>query len=147
MDQENKKFKIESETVNEQIWRQFVDEGFLKKGIKADDIQYSHQAMGNISGLERKEAVLILKKYFNTDGYKRCDARWRQYKRRRITGIKTISLKPETLARLRALSVKAKLHEDNYDLLFEYLMHPENELKNYKSHPDVADLSTGLWIR
>lgn len=140
--------KSESEKVTAEAWRQFADAetGNLKKGIKADDIQQPGAHFPNISNIPHKEAVLILKGYLTPSGYKRCDDRFRQFKRRKITGVTTITLKPETLARLKALSVKSRFDSDNYDLLLEYLMDPENELENYKSHPDIADLPTGLSI-
>ena len=134
------------EEENVKAWHDFVEAGNLKKGIKVDDIRQLSTPFPELSNISRKDALRHLKDYLTASGYKRCDDRFRQFKRRRITGVTTITLKPETLARLKALSIKSRFDSDNYDLLLEYLMDPENELEDYKSSPDIANLPTGLSI-
>ena len=140
----SKQEAIKREKENVKTWRDFVDGGKLKNGIKVDDIQLPGSFFPDVSNMAHKDAVIILKSYLTASGYKRCDDRFRQFKRRKITGVTTITLKPETLARLKALSIKSSFDSDNYDLLLEYLMDPENELESYKRHPEIANLPTGL---
>jgi hypothetical protein len=143
----SKRETIKHKEENIKAWRDFVNTGNLKKGIKADDVQQPSTIFPDVFNMSQKDAVYLLKSYLTVSGYKRCDDRFRQFKRRKITGVTTITLKPETLARLRALSIKSRFDSDNYDLLLEYLMDPENELEDYKGDPDIANLQTGLNIR
>lgn len=127
-----------------EIWRKFVDDKKIHNSVKTGDINSPDIPFPDLSALDYKQGMLTLKGFFNAEGYKRFNDRYRQFKRRQKTALTTITIRDETLNRLQALSRKSGFNSDSYDLLFEYLMDPEDELNVFKSDPDVCDLPTAL---
>jgi hypothetical protein len=131
----------------DQAWREFVLSGHLEKGFKVDDIQSGDIPLSINPDISQEEAMKFMKGYLTPIGYKRWNDRWRQYKRRKLKGLTTITLNQETMAKLRILADRSGLRQDNYDLLFEYLMFPEwekDEMAVHKFDPEITDSPSGL---
>ena len=114
----------------DEFWQLFVQEGLHAKGLTQDDIQDPQVPYPTISGLRYDEASERLKAYLSRTGWKRLNNRFRQFKSRKVSNRTTISLRDETLARLRALG--QEIGVDDYDMLFEYLLDPEERLEPAK---------------
>lgn len=123
-----------------QHWQQFVLDNLHRKNITADDIADDSQPYPDIDGKDYETAVATLKRYLSPSGWKRLSDRFRQFKARRISQKTTITLRQETLAKLREAARLAGT--DDYDMLVEFLLDPEENLEPTRQH--VSDLDTGL---
>ncbi|MFG0449238.1 hypothetical protein [Shewanella sp. YQ_9] len=137
--------KLKSQLESE-LWESYVSSGSLNRGIKAEDLLNTVEKLPSLKDVSQKDAFITLKNILNEAGYKRFNDRWRQYKRRKTTTLSTITIRAETLDRLRRLSRDSGFNEDNYDLLLEYLMDPEETLDTYKKDDDDWARNTALNI-
>ena len=125
-----------------QHWQQFVLDNLHRKNITADDIADDSQPYPDIDGKDYETAVATLKRYLSPSGWKRLSDRFRQFKARRISQKTTITLRQETLAKLREAGRLAGT--DDYDMLVEFLLDPEEDLEPTRQH--VSDLDSGLTV-
>ena len=137
--------KLKSQLESE-LWESYVSSGSLNRGIKAEDLLNTVEKLPSLKDVSQKDAFITLKNILNEAGYKRFNDRWRQYERRKTTTLSTITIRAETLDRLRRLSRDSGFNEDNYDLLLEYLMDPEETLDTYKKDDDDWARNTALNI-
>ncbi|GAA0345447.1 hypothetical protein GCM10009092_07400 [Bowmanella denitrificans] len=127
---------------NQALWQQFVQSGLIEKAIKPVDMIKPDSVLPDFTQLSASEAMQLLKYSIVADCYKRLNAKWRKYKQRHLSNLTSLTIKAETLDRLRALAAKAGLDGDNYDLVLEYLLDPEEDLDSVKQA--VAELPSGL---
>jgi hypothetical protein len=124
-----------------QFWQQFVSDGLHRKNITADDLADAAAPYPDLLGLDYSAATAQLKQYLSATGWKRLSERFRQYKSRRIGKKTTLTLREETLAKLRAMGHLAGL--DDYDMVLEYLLDPEEDLEPHKQPLGHFDSSLG----
>ena len=125
-----------------QFWQQFVSEGLHRKNLTAEDIGDEACPYPDIVGHDYSAAAKQLKPYLTATGWKRVSERFRQYKSRRLGKKTTITLREETLAKLRAMGRLAGM--DDYDMLLEYLLDPEEELAPQKQAISQMDSSLSV---
>ena len=128
----------------DQYWVRFVTDGLVEKYIKIDDILSDGGAIPPYSGQFPKHAMKTLKSALTPDAHRRLSGRFRKYKYSAKHNTTTLTIKDETLQRLKAIADKARLGNENYDLILEYLMDPEWEIQTAKEH--VAELEMPLGI-
>lgn len=121
--------KTDRQNLN-QFWQLFVHEGLHEKGITAEDIREPGLPYPAVAGLHYDDACKLLKIFLSENGWKRLNNRFRQFKSRKVSNKTTISLREDTLARLREIGREIGL--DDYDMLFEYLLDPEEKLEPAK---------------
>ncbi|WP_102795404.1 hypothetical protein [Bowmanella denitrificans] len=131
-----------TQDANQALWQQFVQSGLIEKAIKPVDLIKPDRVLPDFTQLSASEAMKLLKHSIVADCYKRLNAKWRKYKQRHLSNLTSLTIKTETLDRLRALAAKAGLDGDNYDLVLEYLLDPEENLDSAKQA--VAELPSGL---
>lgn len=133
--------RLTDKTLQNQFWQQFVSDGLHRKNLTAEDIGDEAGPYPDIIGQDYSAAVKQLKPYLTATGWKRVSERFRQYKSRRLGKKTTITLREETLAKLRAMGHLAGL--DDYDMVLEYLLDPEEDLEPHKQPLGHFDSSLG----
>ncbi|MBN7820512.1 hypothetical protein [Bowmanella yangjiangensis] len=131
-----------TQDANQALWQNFVQSGLIEKAIKPLDMIEPDSVLPDFTQLNASEAMQLLKHSIVADCYKRLNAKWRKYKQRHLSNLTSLTIKAETLDRLRAFAAKAGLDGDNYDLVLEYLLDPEEDLESAKQA--VAELPSGL---
>ncbi|KZN66269.1 hypothetical protein [Pseudoalteromonas luteoviolacea] len=117
----------DSEEIRNSIWQTYVSAGFLDK-VRPSDFMMEKGEIPNLHGMSFQESKALLKNLLTTNGWTRLDARFRKYKQRQLGQLTTITLHKKTLAKLEYL--KSELAVDDYDMLFEYLLDPEENLSD-----------------
>lgn len=123
-------------------WQQFVTNGLVEKGIEPQDLTAPNVALPEYSKSLPRTAMATLKSVLSAECYHRLNGRWRKYKHSQKHNTTTLTIRKETLERLKLIAQKAGLSDDNYDLVLEYLMSPEEDLEYVKI--EAEDLLTGL---
>ena len=133
--------KTDRQNLN-QFWQLFVHEGLHEKGITAEDIREPGLPYPAVAGLHYDDACKLLKIFLSENGWKRLNNRFRQFKSRKVSNKTTISLREDTLARLREIGREIGL--DDYDMLFEYLLDPEEKLEPAKEA--ISSMASALTV-
>lgn len=131
-------------TSSDEIWEQFVASGLVVKSIRLGDTQSAEQAMPKLDGLGYEQSQLQLKRYLNQEAYSRLNARFRKYKQRQLNNQTTITVSDAMLKKIKMFAEHACLDHNNYDLIFEHMLDPEENLDDSKEA--VSDMPTSLNI-
>jgi hypothetical protein len=126
------------------FWYQFVSDGLVEKGINPDDVLLVNGELPPYSDIFPRQALDSLKPSLTPDAHRKLNGRWRKYKHSAKHNTTTLTIKKETLQRLKSLAHKSGLQSENYDLIFEYLMDPEDELEPAKQQVADLDLPSGI---
>ncbi|GAB3017957.1 hypothetical protein [Bowmanella dokdonensis] len=130
------------ENPEKRLWQKFVGTGLLEKAIKPADFIVPDANLPDLGRTDPAEAMKQLKGLLVAPCYTRLNAKWRKYKQRYLSNLTSLTIKSQTLDRLRAFAVNAGLNGDNYDLVLEYLLDPEEKLESAKQA--VAEMPSGL---
>jgi hypothetical protein len=128
----------------DQHWVHFVADGLVEKHIKVEDIMSDGGEIPTYSSQFSKQALKTLKSALTPDAHRRLSGRFRKYKYSAKNNTTTLTIKDETLQRLKTIADKARIGNEKYDLILEYLMDPEWEIKTAKEHVAELDMPLGI---
>ncbi|MDU0355200.1 hypothetical protein RS130_16000 [Paraglaciecola aquimarina] len=123
----------------DRCWQNYVASGLVQKGLTAADFLGTDYLLPEFSVDNPKQAFKLLKEHLTADAYRKLNGRWRKYKYNASHNNTTLTIRRETLERLKQVALKAGFKDDNYDLFLEYLLDPEEEMTSAKA--EVADMS------
>ena len=133
-----------SEMAPDTVWQKFVREGLVEKSLKQNDFIGPDNSLPEYSDQYPRHALKTLKSVLTPDAHRKLSGRWRKYKYSVKHNNTTLTIRQETLQRLKAVARKANLQDENYDLILEYLLDPEDELEPAKQHVAELDLPSSL---
>jgi hypothetical protein len=124
------------------FWKEYVDQYAVTNKIAALDVQ---------KGMTIEELILTgdyhldrksIKSTLTTDGYRKASARFRKWVSRCRSKQTSITIKAETLARLKAVAYRSGFDKDDYDLMFEYMLESPEEFEAAKKM--LSEMPIGL---
>tara|TARA_R110000868_G_scaffold36591_3_gene129777 strand:- start:1088 stop:1702 length:615 start_codon:yes stop_codon:yes gene_type:complete len=128
----------------DQYWQQFVADGLVEKGLKPDDFLVPESSPTEYSDQFPKQALKSLKIVLTPDAHRKLSGRWRKYKYSATHNNTTLTIRKETLHKLQAMAKKTGLQDDNYDLMLDYLLDPNEDLEPAKIEVEKLGLESGL---
>ena len=128
----------------DQYWQQFVADGLVEKGLKPDDFLIPERSPIEYSEQYPKQALKSLKLRLTQDAHRKLSGRWRKYKYSAKHNNTTLTIRKETLLKLQAMAKKTGLQDDNYDLMLDYLLDPNEDLEPAKLDVEKLGLESGL---
>lgn len=130
--------------VSDKMWQEFVSSGLVEKGLRPGDYIESSVTVCNYSSDSPKEAFTSLKQILTPDAYKRLNGRWRKYKYSVRNKVTTLTVRQETMEKLKAVAKQSGLGSESYDLILEYLLDPAEDMGRAKSLVDDTGYKSGL---
>ncbi|MDC8832888.1 hypothetical protein [Alteromonas gilva] len=128
----------------DECWQQFVASGLVEKGLRVEDFTSPEERNVEYSKDSPKLALKALRSVLTPDAHRRLSGRWRKYKYNAKNNTTTLTIRKETLSKLKAMAQRTGLAEDNYELLFEYLLDPNEDLEPSKQEVSTLDIESGL---
>lgn len=124
------------------FWQKYLEGYPVINKIAAIDI-LEDKAVRDISLTgEYKSDCGTLKGVLTPDGYRKLLARFRKWVSRQRNQLSSISLRKETLERIKTVAEKSGFRQDDYDLMFEYLLDSPEQFESAKEF--ISDLPMGL---
>lgn len=131
--------KFVSSPDDDKNWKRFVNSSSILEKLTPIDIRQDGEPLPAELTTDYVTDMNSLKNCLTPVAFKRLHARYRKFKHRSSTGMTTITLHKNTLARLKAFAADNGLNTDNLDELIEIIIDPENRHEVYQnsSNPEL----------
>lgn len=123
----------------DQFWSQFVEAGSVFKRLATDDIADSEATIPNLTGESYRADMALISKYLTASGKRRLQDRFKNWKSRQKLNKSSITISGTTLERLRAFARASGLDQDNYDLMLELLLDPDEQAHMESTKQELED--------